>query len=182
MKIHSRADKFKCLATPKLLEFIRSWSNPKCRITSNLPLFIYEIELIRREGTFIPNKFRFAPLDPQNSHENLCQVVDAQFQQTSCHCQARPTKPRKKIKNKSHVVTSRGQDLVKRYRWFRFYMSNSRYIFWRRPTAPNIMETDRQTDREGTNRRRTNEMRGLSRDRVGAVSYTHLTLPTTAEV
>ena len=50
--IKSKPHKFKCLRTSELLELIQSWSNPKCRIGSNLSLFSYGIEFIRRRGKF----------------------------------------------------------------------------------------------------------------------------------
>ena len=66
LHLQSKPDNFKCLGTPNLLELMRSWSNRKCWIRSNLPLLSYGIQLIRRAGTFKPDKFRFVPFHPQN--------------------------------------------------------------------------------------------------------------------
>ena len=54
-----KSDRLKCLWTQKLTELIQSWSNQKCWISSNLPVFNYGIELIWIVGTFMLNKLKF---------------------------------------------------------------------------------------------------------------------------
>ena len=59
----SKPNKFKCLRTTKLLDLIQSFSNLKCQISSNFPLFKCEIEVLQRPGTSMPDsdKFKFHP-------------------------------------------------------------------------------------------------------------------------